>query len=726
LILTAEHLIAEQEGSELYKLTWPLTRLGEAMPALARAGGLVAHPPGKKLAWPAGLPTQDQALDQWIDWGASQLGLEAEPMEATYAEIDQFLHHAGPALLQWPAGMADSEPRFLALVRSRYTYLTLIGPDRSMRRVRTQVVRSVLCATSATPQQGLIDQLLHNAKIPEQRLARTRHALFRELAGRSTLRGFWCLRLTPAADLKRQLQWLRLPRAVGRLLISYLGQLLLTLLAWVVISQVASSGDGTWTWRWAWALLLLTAVPFLVWSNNAQNEVAVGLGQIFKQRLLYGVLRLEAEETRHQGVGQFLGRVLEAELLEQLALTGGFTTVLALLQLGAAFVVLALGAGGWSHALLLLGWLLFLLPLGWRYWRRRRTWINTYRTMTNDLVERMVGHRTRLAQEERQAWHAEEDQLLDQYLHDSTQVDNAEAPLKALIARGWMVAGLIGVIYAWLFTADAPSLLLISLGGMLLALQALTNLMTGLQSMIGALLAWQQVGPLFQAAARPTDISSQDAALYAINPATRQERPTFLLARDLHFRYPARNQPVLQGCNLQIQQGDRLLLEGPSGGGKSTLGALLAGLRKPEAGLLLLWGFDHKTLGASWRRRVVVAPQFHENHVLTGTLAFNLLLGRRWPPQLADLADAETICRELGLGDLLDRMPAGLQQIVGESGWQLSHGERSRLYIARTLLQVADLIVLDESFAALDPENLRLALQCVLRHAPTLLVIAHP
>ena len=71
-------------------------------------------------------------------------------------------------------------------------------------------------------------------------------------------------------------------------------------------------------------------------------------------------------------------------------------------------------------------------------------------------------------------------------------------------------------------------------------------------------------------------------------------------------------------------------------------------------------------------------------------------------------------------------MPAGLLQMVGETGWQLSHGERSRLYIARALLQRAELIILDESFAALDPENLRRALTCVLDRASTLLVIAHP
>ena len=101
-------------------------------------------------------------------------------------------------------------------------------------------------------------------------------------------------------------------------------------------------------------------------------------------------------------------------------------------------------------------------------------------------------------------------------------------------------------------------------------------------------------------------------------------------------------------------------------------------------------------------------------------------MGRQWPPRPKDIADARDVCGELGLGALLAKMPAGLHQLVGETGWQLSHGERSRLFVARALLQRPDLVIFDESFAALDPVTLSDCLRCVLQRAPAMLMIAHP
>jgi len=203
-----------------------------------------------------------------------------------------------------------------------------------------------------------------------------------------------------------------------------------------------------------------------------------------------------------------------------------------------------------------------------------------------------------------------------------------------------------------------------------------------------------------------------------------------LEAVNLSYRYPDQNQAALESCNLTISRGDFLLLEGSSGSGKSTLVSVLAGMRDAN-GLLLASGLDRPTLGQqSWRKRIAVAPQYHHNHIMAASLAFNLLLGRAWPPAAEDLGEAWEVCQELGLGGLLERMPDGLQQTVGETGWQLSQGERSRVFLARALLQTSTskggLVILDESFAALDPETLGQCLQCALKRAPSLLVVAHP
>jgi ATP-binding cassette subfamily B protein len=296
----------------------------------------------------------------------------------------------------------------------------------------------------------------------------------------------------------------------------------------------------------------------------------------------------------------------------------------------------------------------------------------------------------------------------------------------ALAARGWVVIGLLGLAPSFIAGQSSPALLAVGLGGILLAYRALSKLTSSLSLLAGAVIAWKQLAAFFQAAAKSQSTRTL-AALLADDGKSTNGREMLVKAKDLYFRYRENGKPVLDGYDLQINRGERLLVQGPSGGGKSTLASILTGLRQPNSGLLLLDGLDWQTLGAEgWRRRIVAAPQFHENHVLTGTFAFNLLMGRGWPPRPEDFEEAEALCHELGLGELLQRMPAGLMQMVGETGWQLSHGERSRLYIARALLQNADLIILDESFAALDPENLQMAMQCAINRAKTLMVIAHP
>jgi ATP-binding cassette subfamily B protein len=239
----------------------------------------------------------------------------------------------------------------------------------------------------------------------------------------------------------------------------------------------------------------------------------------------------------------------------------------------------------------------------------------------------------------------------------------------------------------------------------------------------GVRVVWGSAASL-RPAARSGEAPGPGAVLPAA-PAAPGE--TLVDASELRFQHEGRGEQVLEGLTLRIRAGERLLLEGPSGSGKSTLVAVLAGLREPTGGGLLLRGIDRHTLTAEeWRRVVAMAPQFHENHVFSATFAFNLLLGRRWPPSASDLTEATRLCEDLGLGPLLGRMPAGIHQHLGETGWQLSHGEKSRLFLARALLQEPDLVIFDESFAALDPATLGRVLRVVEERARTLLVVAHP
>jgi len=275
-------------------------------------------------------------------------------------------------------------------------------------------------------------------------------------------------------------------------------------------------------------------------------------------------------------------------------------------------------------------------------------------------------------------------------------------------------------------TAASEWELAFALGGALVVFRAIAAISSGLVQLCGAAIAWRQVAPVL-APAPAHVIDDERGVARAAGALPARSTSVVVEARDVAVTNPGRREPVLSGLDLEIRSGERILLEGASGAGKSTLAHLLAGLRRPDQGLITVSGLDRRTLGAAgWSRRVTVAPQFHDSHVLGGTFAFNLLFGRRWPPEPGDLEEAQSVCRDLGLGPLLDQMPAGMLQIVGETGWQLSHGERSRLFAARAILSDADLVVLDESVAALDAPTAEVVLRSVRERARALMLIAHP
>jgi ATP-binding cassette, subfamily B, bacterial len=712
---------------ELEEVGWPIAQTVEALEAAAHHCGL----PLDERADIAPIWGADSlgvaSFDRWVEASAGWLGLEAEPIDVEYPEVESLLFRSAPSLIRVPG-----KDTLLVVIGHRGSNVLLLNREFEQRRVPVPELRALMCRDVEAPVDRKIDEWLTEIVEEPDRRSKARNLLLRDLLEKTHVARCYLVRIPAGASFWAQLRFEGVAAQMATLVLAHAAQFLLGLAAWYTLASGAFGGGIDGDWLVAWALLLVTSIPVQIFTFWTQGKVVLGVGALLKRRLLSGTLRIEQDALRREGAGQLIGRTLDASTVEALALSGGLFAVLACIELLIMAAILGAGPGGAVQAFAFLGWAAITLAIAWQSIGKTQRWTHARRDITSDLVEQMVGHRTRLAQQEPAHWHDDEDEALHRYFALSASMDRKEAYVHSM-PQAWYVIGLGAMLPSILQSSSSSAGLTVAIGGMLLGGGALSRLSSGLTQVGEAITAWGEVKPLYEAAARP---ELQPSPVFVASHLVGTSMPQsgtpvsgipILDATDLVFSYPGRSQPVLREGTMKIWHGDRILLEGRSGGGKSTFASLLAGLRRPDSGLLLLQGLDWQTVGPEgWRRSVATAPQFHESHVLSDTFLFNLLMGRRWPPSAADVEEAATVCHALGLGDLLARMPAGLMQMVGETGWRLSHGECSRLFIARTLLQDGKVIVLDESFAALDPHTAEECLRCVLARAPSLVVIAHP
>lgn len=699
-------------------LLWPLSHLDVALQFVATAAFKVSG----DCQLPKHPHTADASLaSDWLESATDALGVNAEPLMVHYAKIDDLLQRGAPLLF----GIKKENQIYACFVlRARNNALSILGTDFQTYQVPRAWLRSHYCHTLENELGHEIDEVLDMTPLKDRKKQKAREVLLRERFGDRWLGHCWLLRQPMRESLWKHIKKLSLHWRFLALMVLHFGYYVLWLFSWWLIGKSLLSGRVEFSLFVAWALTLVSLIPLRLLIRWLQGVLSVRVGSLLKQKLCHGALQLDPDDLRQQGVGGLLGKVIESEQLETLSINGGFVGFLALVEFIMAAFVLSLGLGNGIMLLALLVWLMVTFLVGWKYYQRRSLWSAQRLAMTHHLVERMIGHRTRRLQQPPSLWHEEEDQELSRYIQASKRLDALSAWMVAGIPRGWIVLALLFLAPLLIQGVVTAALAAVTIGGMLLAFRAFQKLVLSVNNLAGAVIAWHYISELVHA----SDHMQKDGAvdLYS-NFSNDQTSDTVLTLRHIDFQYRSRGQNVLSQANLDIQKGDLILLQGPSGGGKSTLVSLLSALRKPTSGLMFLKGLDVTTWGARrWRKHVAAAPQFHENRVLSATFAFNLLMGRDWPPTPDDLQEAENICNELGLDKLLGEMPAGMMQMVGETGWQLSHGEKSRLYVARALLQKAPLVILDESFAALDSETIAKVHNTIHRRADSLIVVAHP
>ena len=166
---------------------------------------------------------------------------------------------------------------------------------------------------------------------------------------------------------------------------------------------------------------------------------------------------------------------------------------------------------------------------------------------------------------------------------------------------------------------------------------------------------------------------------------------------NVDFKYPDGERYILKDFNLEVKPGESIAFAGESGTGKSTILNLLIGFLPPTDGKILIDRINMVNLDMNeYRKQIAVVPQ---NTILfSGTIRENITYG------LENISDDEiwSVIHEVGLEDLLDKMPDGLDTPLGEHGDRLSGGQKQRISIARALIRKPKIIIFDEATSALD------------------------
>src|SRR6185295_12889174 len=373
---------------------------------------------------------------------------------------------SAPAVLQI---RRDGRPLYLVLLGARWGRVRLLARDSTVASIETSRVFDLVREEKQARVAAEVDQLLAGVETHGRARERVRAKLLLQRLGQQELRTCWIMRPQRTARAATLLG--DVPRLMAGILVNHMLLSLVLAASFCILARAPLQPHLATSSFEGWIAVIACAVPLRLLEVWWQGLFSIRVGTLLKQQLLAGILKLTPDEIRLDGIGRHFGRVAESEVVELLALGGALLAVLSLVDLILAAIILSLGAGGWLHVAALAAWMMVAFVLARRHYKAQRRWSVARIEITHDLLERMLGQRTRLAQLPLERWHDGEDRRLSDYAETSRVMDQRTMNLSAILRDGWLVLSLLALVPAFASGTVPASTLAISAGGILLALR---------------------------------------------------------------------------------------------------------------------------------------------------------------------------------------------------------------------------------------------------------------
>ena len=196
----------------------------------------------------------------------------------------------------------------------------------------------------------------------------------------------------------------------------------------------------------------------------------------------------------------------------------------------------------------------------------------------------------------------------------------------------------------------------------------------------------------------------------------------FVEIKDVTYRYSEDAKPAVKNLTLSADKDRIVALVGPSGSGKTTVAGLISRFFDAQEGSVQIGGVDVRDVGKDELMNTV-SYVFQDSRLLKRSIADNLRIAK---PNATD-AELKEALHAAQCDDIIDRLPQGINTVLGSEGTYLSGGEQQRIAIARAILKKAPVVILDEATAFADPENevlVQKAFTELTKHS-TVIMIAH-